>query len=93
MSAHGPDAVTYEKASACELSPHYFDGGLAFMFESHLMMKLTDHALDGDHLDRDYYKCWSALKNNFDPTNGGKLPSTAKNMAEWRREREAAATQ
>ena len=56
MSAHGPDAVTFEKASNGTLAPHYFDGGLAFMFESTLMMKLTDDALDGAHLDRDYYK-------------------------------------
>ena len=56
MSAHGPDAVTFEKASNGTLAPHYFDGGLAFMFESTLMMKLTDDALDGEHLDRDYYK-------------------------------------
>ena len=34
MSAHGPDAQTFEKASNAQLKPHKFDKGLAFMFET-----------------------------------------------------------
>ena len=34
MSAHGPDATTFNKASTAELKPEYFDKGLAFMFET-----------------------------------------------------------
>ena len=34
MSAHGPDAPTFEGASKEKLKPFKFDKGLAFMFET-----------------------------------------------------------
>ena len=34
MTAHGPDAATFERASAAELKPHKIDDTLAFMFET-----------------------------------------------------------
>ena len=38
MSAHGPDAVTHEKASNADLKPmKVSEGSMAFMFESCLM--------------------------------------------------------
>jgi len=45
MTAHGPDAVSFAKASAAELAPVYFDQGLAFMFESTYMFKIAPSAL------------------------------------------------
>lgn len=66
-SAHGPDAQTFLKASNAELQPDWFDGGLAFMFESSYMMKLTDYAIKCDHIDQDYYKCWQSLPKLFNP--------------------------
>ncbi|RQM28025.1 hypothetical protein B5M09_000351 [Aphanomyces astaci] len=66
-SAHGPDAATFENASNADLKPHYFDGGLAFMFESSYMMKLTDYALNCPQNEKDYYKCWQPLKKFFNP--------------------------
>ena len=66
-SPHGPDAATFNKASVSELSPHWFDGGLAFMFESSYIMKLSDYALNCTHIDKDYYKCWQPLKKHFNP--------------------------
>ena len=36
MSAHGPDAETWERASSAELKPHKLDDTMAFMFETPL---------------------------------------------------------
>lgn len=63
MAAHGPDAVTFEKASNVELAPSRIgDESLAFMFETSRMIKLTDWALDPNHLDVHYTECWQPLK-------------------------------
>lgn len=46
MTAHGPDATSFVKASAvADLQPVYFDQGLAFMFESTYMFKIAPSAL------------------------------------------------
>lgn len=65
MTPHGPDAPTFEKASAAELGPVKFDAGLAFMFETSLLLKLTPFALQAPHLDKDYQKCWQGCKKHF----------------------------
>jgi homogentisate 1,2-dioxygenase len=65
---HGPDAVTFEKASTMELAPVKFDKGLAFMFETCHMLRLTEYASKAPHLDHDYHKCWTALPKKFDPS-------------------------
>ncbi|KAG6029954.1 hypothetical protein E4U40_000194 [Claviceps sp. LM458 group G5] len=46
MSGHGPDAETYERARGGELGPvKVGEGSYAFMFESGLMMGVTDWGL------------------------------------------------
>ncbi len=65
MSAHGPDAQSFEGASNAELEPDYMDGTLAFMFESKFIMQPTAHALSMKTLQKDYYHCWLDLKKNF----------------------------
>jgi homogentisate 1,2-dioxygenase len=67
MTPHGPDADTFVKASTKELVPEYFGSGLAFMFESTLMFKLTDWALHAAHRDVEYQKCWQTLPRVFNP--------------------------
>jgi homogentisate 1,2-dioxygenase len=66
MTPHGPDAVSYDKAVAdpCE-SPTYFSSGLAFMFETASMLRLTDFALRNKCLDNEYGSCWKDLPNRF----------------------------
>jgi homogentisate 1,2-dioxygenase len=66
MSAHGPDTVTYERASTVELKPQYLDNTLAFMFESRLVIRPTKFAMECTLLQRDYYQCWEGLKKRFD---------------------------
>jgi len=68
MTPHGPDAATFYKASGEELNPVHFDKGLAFMFESTYMLKLTQSALEAPERDLEYYKCWQQLPKVFDPT-------------------------
>lgn len=46
MSGHGPDMQTYEKASTMDLSPAKVgEGSMAFMFESCLMVGVTEWGL------------------------------------------------
>jgi homogentisate 1,2-dioxygenase len=62
MTAHGPDAATFEKASSAELSPSYVDGTLAFMFETRYAFQVTAHALAAPQLQPDYDACWSGFR-------------------------------
>lgn len=68
MSAHGPDAETFFKASTADLQPQKFEGGLAFMFETSLILKLTPYALETPDLEREYFECWQQLPKVFDPS-------------------------
>lgn len=64
MTAHGPDAVTYRVAlvDPCD-TPSFFDGGIAFMFETSYMLSLSRYALNHDCLDKAYGDCWGTLPN------------------------------
>jgi len=66
MSAHGPDAETYERALAADLQPQYQSGTLAFMFESSLVFNPTKFAATTDLRQKDYLSCWRGLNANFD---------------------------
>jgi homogentisate 1,2-dioxygenase len=66
MTPHGPDAPTFLGASTADLKPEKFDGGLAFMFESTYMLKVSKWALEEAPLDKDYAKCWQPLPKVFD---------------------------
>ena len=46
MSAHGPDAETWERASNAELKPHKVDNTMAFMFETRFAIRLTRYAME-----------------------------------------------
>ncbi|KAK0313234.1 hypothetical protein LTR82_013666 [Friedmanniomyces endolithicus] len=75
MSAHGPDAATHEKARNAELKPMKVgEGSLAFMFESCLMVGVTEWGLNKcAKVQRDYNEeSWAPLKAHF------KRPTTAK---------------
>ncbi len=69
MSGHGPDAATFEKASAADTSKaDYISGTMAFMFESRWLLCPSAQALDAGHRQRDYQQCWQGLKRHFDPS-------------------------
>ncbi|MEO8384556.1 MAG: homogentisate 1,2-dioxygenase [Betaproteobacteria bacterium] len=65
FSAHGPDKVTFDKASTAELKPHKIDNTLAFMFESRYVFEPTEFAMSGGLLQTDYDSVWE----NFDSAN------------------------
>lgn len=68
MSAHGPDAVTYEKASTAELKPMKVgEGSMAFMFESSLMVGVTEWGLrESGKVQKEYnHESWEGLKVHF----------------------------
>jgi homogentisate 1,2-dioxygenase len=68
MTAHGPDAETFEKASRADTSqPHYVRDTMAFMFETRLPIRPTRFALEAAELQRDYSACWQGLARHFDP--------------------------
>ena len=65
MSGHGPDAVTFERASQAELVPQKIDGTLAFMFESRLVIHPTAYALSCAQRQANYAACWQGLAKQF----------------------------
>ena len=65
MSAHGPDAETWERATKAELKPHKLDDTMAFMFESRFAMRLTRYAMESAELQHDYFEGWQGLKKHF----------------------------
>ncbi|HEX6792555.1 MAG TPA: homogentisate 1,2-dioxygenase [Casimicrobiaceae bacterium] len=67
MSGHGPDAATFERASAAALAPQKLVDTLAFMFESRYVIHPTPFALAAPQLQRDYRACWRGLARRFKP--------------------------
>jgi homogentisate 1,2-dioxygenase len=67
MSPHGPDADTFEKASAAELKPQHQKDTLAFMFESRFIYHPTKTALEADFRQKNYVDVWSTMRSHFDP--------------------------
>jgi homogentisate 1,2-dioxygenase len=65
MSAHGPDADAFEKASNAELKPQRYEDTLAFMFETRLVICPTKFAMETEALQTDYFECWQGLKKHF----------------------------
>ena len=66
MTAHGPDAATFEKASAADLSePDVIADTMAFMFESRHVFAPTQQALQCASRQRDYRQCWQGLRKHF----------------------------
>ena len=65
MTAHGPDRITYERAIAAELAPHYIDNTLAFMFEARYVFRTTLYAMNCSQRQRNYDGCWSGLASRF----------------------------
>ncbi|MBA8888523.1 homogentisate 1,2-dioxygenase [Dokdonella fugitiva] len=66
FTGHGPDAATFEKASAADTSrPDYVKDTMAFMFEARAVIRPTAQALAAAHRQRDYQACWSGLQKHF----------------------------
>lgn len=68
MAAHGPDANTFEKASNAQLVPQKVgDGSMAFMFESSLMLGVTEWGLETSKKLQPNYndESWMDLKPHF----------------------------
>jgi homogentisate 1,2-dioxygenase len=65
MSAHGPDANAFAKATQVELKPEYYQGTLAFMFESCYVWQPTELALKVPFRQEDYLACWQGLEAKF----------------------------
>ena len=68
MTGHGPDAATFDKGSAADLStPDYIRDTMAFMFESRAVIRPTAQSLDAGHRQPDYPACWDGLGRRFSP--------------------------
>lgn len=65
MLPHGPDAATFEKASAARLAPHKIDDTLAFMFESRHVFRPTAAALRAATLQPGYDAVWDGFRRHF----------------------------
>jgi homogentisate 1,2-dioxygenase len=69
MSAHGPDAETWRKASSEAQAPRKIDDGTAFMFETRNVLRPTRAALTSASLQKDYDKVWSDFPKEFRPSS------------------------
>ena len=65
MQAHGPDAESWERASAATLNPHKLTDTLAFMFETRWPVALTHVAFAAGHREQDYDSAWSGFPAQF----------------------------
>lgn len=65
MSAHGPDAEAFAKATRAALKPEYYADTLAFMFEARQVWRLTPHAFTAAFRQKDYLQCWRGLEAHF----------------------------
>jgi homogentisate 1,2-dioxygenase len=65
MTAHGPDAETWQRATRVELKPHKIEDTMAFMFESRFAMRLTRYAVESSELQHDYFEGWQRLEKHF----------------------------
>ncbi len=66
MSAHGPDAASYERAVRTDTSqPEHIVDTMAFMVETRGIMRPTALAMQGPGLQSDYVDCWRDLKRHF----------------------------
>ncbi|MGH8137741.1 MAG: homogentisate 1,2-dioxygenase [Steroidobacteraceae bacterium] len=71
MSAHGPDAATFDTASSADTArPHRMSETMAFMFETRAVIRPTRVALESPQLQRDYAQCWQSLRSHFNPEAG-----------------------
>jgi len=77
MSGHGPDAATFDKATAADTSiPVHIADTMAFMFESRSVLKPTSAALQGTpRLQADYLSHWLGLKKTLRPRQAVTIPS------------------
>ncbi|KTD04177.1 Homogentisate 1,2-dioxygenase [Legionella geestiana] len=62
MTAHGPDAQTWETATHAPLKPERYDNTLAFMFETASPWRITQTAMEDQSRECDYSACWQSLK-------------------------------
>jgi homogentisate 1,2-dioxygenase len=65
MTPHGPDADAFEAARTAELAPRKLTGTMAFMFESGMPQRVTEHAAGLPGLQKDYITCWEGLERRF----------------------------
>jgi homogentisate 1,2-dioxygenase len=66
MSGHGPDAETFDKATAADTSkPNYVRDTMAFMFETRHVIRPTRAALESAQLQPEYFRCWQGLRKHF----------------------------
>jgi len=65
MSAHGPEAAVFDKASRVELEPERYRDTLAFMLESRYLIQPTRWAMQTELLQADYTRCWDGIRKQF----------------------------
>ncbi len=62
MTAHGPDANSFLKASTENLKPERYSHTLAFMFESNSPWLITENAMNHRSRQLEYTACWQNLR-------------------------------
>ena len=61
MNGHGPDRASYDKAVAATLVPHRIVDTMAFMFETHHVVRPTRWASETPTMQLDYDDVWTGF--------------------------------
>ncbi|MDW5414994.1 homogentisate 1,2-dioxygenase [Iodobacter sp. CM08] len=65
MSAHGPDARTFINASTATLIPQKIERTMAFMIETHAVIRPSQYAMECSQLQANYDDCWADMPKTF----------------------------
>ena len=67
MSGHGPDSESFDRGSAAAEDPQYLENTMTVIFETQLVIRPTEFAMETDLRERDYYLHWQGLGKRFHP--------------------------
>ena len=67
MAGHGPDVESFERGSAAAEDPQYLENTMTVIFETQLVIRPTEFAMETDLRERDYYLHWQGLGKHFKP--------------------------
>ena len=70
MAGHGPEAAVFKKASDTtnKQEPQFISpDGMAFMFETCFLMKMSDYAYSNNKDENYIDHSWTALEKTFNP--------------------------
>jgi homogentisate 1,2-dioxygenase len=67
MSGHGPDTEAFASGTSADQHPQYLADTMTVVFETQLVIRPTQFAMDSELREQDYYQHWQGLQKRFRP--------------------------